>query len=339
MGRWTLLTPERILDRHELTAEQRSVLRYLPAAGDLADLADLSGIEASDLASMLAGLEERGIVAENASELPEGVVPWEGDAMPVGSVSVAPEAEASSEVPEPPQNEHYAADWQRSYTRDFAPLSEDERIAAVEHARGPELGAWCFEPEPRVVAALLENSEFGPTHARLVARHHRNARGLELLARRRGLLLDPEVQRRLLQNPQSPAEVLMRLLGGKPLRDVYKLSVDHDLPERNRTLIRGELRKKFIQVEPEERAELVLRTEGRALLLLTGCPFDGRTTQILCSKSLVSTLLIGNLARFSATPPPLLAKLLQNPVVRRQPQLRTLLLKHPNLPSDAKRGS
>ncbi len=338
MGRWTRLTLEKASNRHELTAEERSVLRYLPAAGDLADLADLSGIEVNDLASLLAGLEERGLVVENASELPEGVLPWEGDVMPLGSVSVSPEAETSLEVPEAPQNEHYATDWQRLYTRDFAPLSQDERIATAERGRGAEVCAWCFDPEPRVIAALLKNSEFGPTHARLLARHHKNARGLELLARNRGMLLDPEVQRRLLQNPQSPAEVLMRLLGGKPLREVYKLSVDHDLPERNRTLIRAELRKKFIQVEPEDRAELVLRTEGRVLLLLTGCTFDGRTTQILCSKSLVSTLLIGNLARFSATPPPLLAKLLQNPVVRRQPQLRTLLLKHPNLPSDAKRG-
>lgn len=338
MGRWTLLKPETTLHRHALTAEERTVLRYLPAAGDLADLADLSDLDVSSLNSMLRGLEDRGLVVEDAGELPEGVVPWEGDAMPLGAVSVSPEAEASGEEAEPSQNEQHAADWQRWYMRDFAPLSQDERIAAVERGRGAALCAWCFDPEPRVVAALLGNLEFGPTHARLLARHHRNARGLEFLARHRGLLLDPEVQRRLLQNPQSPSEVLLRLLGGKPLREVYKLSVNHDLPERNRTLIRAELRKKFIQVEPEERAELVLRTEGRALLLLTGCTFDGRTTQILCSKSLVSTLLIGNLARFSATPPALLAKLLQNPVVRRQPQLRTLLLKHPNLPSDAKRG-
>jgi hypothetical protein len=33
-----------------------------------------------------------------------------------------------------------------------------------------------------------------------------------------------------------------------------------------------------------------------------------------------------------------LAKLLQQPMVRRQPQLRAMLLRHPNTPSDAKRG-
>ncbi|MDX2052381.1 MAG: hypothetical protein SFV15_08330 [Polyangiaceae bacterium] len=256
-------------------------------------------------------------------DLPVGVEPWDGEEMPEGVVSV---------VPEPDHAEALTL-----YQLKFAGEPIDTRVHAAQSSRGADLLALCFDQEPRVAAALLDNSEFGPSHARMIARHHHNGRGLEILSRRRSLLADAEVQRRLLQNPQLASDVLARLVTLKALRDVYKLSIDRDLPERNRVSIRNELRRKYSQAEPEERADLVLRTEGRALLFLVGCTFDGRMTQILCAKSIVSTLLIGNLARFSATPPALLAKLIQNPVVKRQPQLRQLLLKHPNLPSDLKR--
>ena len=71
--------------------------------------------------------------------------------------------------------------------------------------------------------------------------------------------------------------------------------------------------------------------------MLAGMTFDGRMTSLLASRSIHSTLLIQNLARFLATPSVLLAKLLKQPTVRRQPQLRTMLLRHPNMPSDMKR--
>jgi hypothetical protein len=49
-------------------------------------------------------------------------------------------------------------------------------------------------------------------------------------------------------------------------------------------------------------------------------------------------MLIQNIARWSAAPPALIAHLLRQEAVRRQPQLRTLLARHPNAPADAKRG-
>jgi hypothetical protein len=158
-----------------------------------------------------------------------------------------------------------------------------------------------------------------------------------MLARRADLLRDGQVQQALFRNPQLPETVVERLLASRRLRDLYKLSVDHNLPDATRIRVRSTLRKRFASAPPEERVELLLKTEGRVLALLTGCTFDGRTTQILASQSFSSALLIQNLARFSATPPPILARLVQQPLVRRQPQLRTLLLRHPNMPSEIKR--
>jgi hypothetical protein len=250
-----------------------------------------------------------------------------------------PENEVPDTAPhasEPEANEPEAG-YRQLYTRRFGELAPDLRVSAAAGAADSELIALCYDPDPRVISAVVDNGAFGLSHARTIARHHRNARGLEILARHSELLRDGQVQQSLLKNPQLPAGVVHRLLGPKPLREVYKLSVDRNLPDHTRTTVRSELRKKFTTAEPEERASLIVRTEGRALTLLAGCTFDGRTTQILCAQSFSSTLLVQNLARFSATPPPLLAKLIQQPTVRRQPQLRAILLRHPNMPAEVKR--
>ena len=57
---------------------------------------------------------------------------------------------------------------------------------------------------------------------------------------------------------------------------------------------------------------------------------DGKTTALLCRRTYVSTLLIQNIARWSAAPPQLIAHLRRQDIVRRNPQLRLLLEHHPN---------
>ena len=64
---------------------------------------------------------------------------------------------------------------------------------------------------------------------------------------------------------------------------------------------------------------------------------DGRTMTVLCSRSYTSLVFVRNLIKFGACPGPLLAYLTKQPLVRRNPQLRNLLLQHPNLPAEAKR--
>jgi hypothetical protein len=309
------------------------------------------------------GIESEPEFADDGAELPLGVEPWSGEEMPAGTASshdlrapgYAPDPLAAETVdwdestahpagtslPPEPESLEISADDERNYrqiyeTR-FRQLDVGLREEAARHASGNILFAMCLDPAPTVVSALLENSRFGLDHARSLAQHHPTDRGLEILARRAQLLRDSHVQRRLLTNIQTPDVVVDRVLRFKRLLDVYRLSIDRDLPERNRVRVRSRLRPIFTRAEPEDRATLIIKTEGRCLACLAGCTFDARLTQLLCNHTIVSTLFIQNLARFGATPPVLIAKLLRSPAVQRQPQLRALLSKHPNAGGDAKR--
>jgi len=341
----------------ELSAEQALVLACLEAGLGEADTCESTGLDVERLAVVVRDLQDLHVLdaaesgaaeeASNDDELPMGIEPWTGDAMPEGTASShdlhVPDSQrdpgsVSSLPPRrskpPPVDE---VNFRRVYETRFRNLETGERQDSALHVTGAELFALCFDPAPEVIAALLDNSHFGLDHARVVALHHKNPAGLEILARRAQLLRDSHVQRRLLQNLQTPESVLDRVLRVKRLLDVYRLSIDRELPERNRLKVRARLRPCFANAEAEERATLIIKTEGRCLLGLSGCTFDARTTQILCNQSFLSTLFIQNLARFPATPPMLLQKLLRSPVVQRQPQLRHLLLRHPNSGHDHKR--
>jgi hypothetical protein len=259
---------------------------------------------------------------------PDGEAPAD-----LAAKSLPPDAEPSTLEISPDEERNY----RHIYETRFRQLDVGLREEAARYASGSILFALCLDPAPTVVSALLDNTRFGLEHARSVAQHHPTDRGIEILARRAQLVRDSQVQRRLLANVQTPDVVIDRVLRFKRLIDVYRLSIDRDLPERNRVRVRSRLRPIFTRAEPEDRATLILKTEGRCLMCLAGCTFDARLTQILCNQTIVSTLFIQNLARFPATPPALIAKLLRSPTVQRQPQLRALLSKHPNASGDAKR--
>jgi hypothetical protein len=228
-------------------------------------------------------------------------------------------------------------DARKRYAERFRAMSSAEKIEIAPRAVEPDLSALCFDPEPQIIAAVLGNPQAGLSHARLMALHHRNGVGIEMITRRGELFRDQQVQHNLLRNPQIPEAVLQRMIGGKRLLDLYRDCVDRDFPENVRGKLRGALKKRFGTGNPDEKAELVMRTEGRVLHLLGGCTFDGKTTQILCGRTFASAVLIQNLAKFTATPPALLAKVVQQPFVSRQPGLKNLLLRHPNMPGDVKR--
>jgi hypothetical protein len=371
----------------ELSTEQASVLACVQAGLGEADTCESTGLDASRVAAVVQHLQDLRVLERlegepdsgpqasssgiDADELPLGIEPWSGDAMPEGiasshdelrvsdfeqssgACSSLPPASPSSLPPGfsslppgshsslPPRRSHPPAvdevNYRRVYETRFRSLDVGERADAAPHVHGSELFALALDPAPEVIAALLDNAHFGLDHARVIALHHKSPAGLEILARRAQLLRDAHVQRRLLQNLQTPETVLDRVLRLKRLLDIYRLSLDRDLPERNRSRVRSRLRPRFSTAEPEERASLIIKTEGRCLLALSGCTFDGRTAQLLCQQSSLSTLFIQNLARFPATPAVVIIKLLRSPAVQRQPQLRNLLLRHPNAPSDAKR--
>lgn len=216
------------------------------------------------------------------------------------------------------------------------PLPEDEREALASTAGEPELSAFCFDPVPRIVRAVLDNPHMGLPHARLIAAHHGNAVGLEAVGEKPALLQDTEVQRLLLRNPQSSMPLLKRLLSHRRLADVYQTSQSRELPERNRRTALDIMRRRFAETTSEERVELILRTEGRALAALAGLSLDAKAASLLCARTLTSVLLIENLARWPATPPVVIGHLLKQPMVLRMPQLRTLLKRHPNCPASQK---
>jgi hypothetical protein len=228
-------------------------------------------------------------------------------------------------------------DYRKIYEARFHILTIDVRVGLAKVVHGTDLLALCLDADSRVIGAILENPTTGLTHARLIAFHHRTAIGLELVTRRDDFLRDLLVERRLLRNPQAGDTVLGRIFASKRVFQTYKIAIDRDVPELTRAKGRGFLRQKFGKAPPEERADLVIRTEGRCLILMTGCTFDAKTTSILCSRPYNAVLFIQNLAKFAATPPALLAHLVKQPFVRKIPPLKKLLLQHPNMPGDVKR--
>ena len=252
----------------------------------------------------------------------------------------APEEAASAEEVPDDDSEEVKANERHSrqiYETRWHPQPTDARVDGAHKAQGPDLLALCFDPDPRVIAAVLQNHTSGLEHVRLIAFHHRTTTGLEMISRRTEFLRDLLVERRLLRNPQCGDIVLGRIMSSKRVFPTYKIAIDREVPELTRVKARGFLRQKFQTAPPEERSDLVIRTEGRCLILMTGCTFDARTTQILCGRPYNSVLFIQNLAKFSATPPALLAHLMKQPFVRKNQPLRKLLLQHPNMPGDVKR--
>jgi hypothetical protein len=252
----------------------------------------------------------------------------EGDA----DASDDPDAGEDAEAAAVEENNH-----RKLFETTLHPLPAEEREQLAKTTSGPPLLALCFDPLPQVIGGIFENPQCGFPHARLVACHHRTPQGLDDVLRRAEFARDAQVQRHLLGNPMLNDAQLKRLLSPKRLDVVYKIALSRDLPEKNRAKVRLILRSKWSTADGEARAHLVFSTEGRALTLLVGLPFDSQTTTLLCARPYNSLVLIQNLARFSSTPPPVLQHLMKQPLVKRTPHVRTLIAQHQNCPADVKR--
>lgn len=295
----------------ELTPEDAFVLSRVDGATDTDQLAQLSGLAPADVDRVLERLVQKGVV-----EGPPAPAP------PPAPMRAAPDAASATH--------------RELFERTLHALEPDARAALAATATEPQLSALCFDPVPEVVTRLLENAHAGLVHARLIAAWHPNPVGLEALGRRGDLVRDGEVQRLLLRNNQTPTHLVRQILNPRRLHDVYNVAQSHEAAERHRATAREVLRTRFATASPEERVELILTTEGRPLAILSGLSLDGKTAALLCARTLGSTLLLENLARWPATPPNLVAHLLQQPLVRRMPNLQAALKRHPNCPSHAK---
>ena len=308
----------------DLTPEDAFVLSRLDGATDTDQLAQLSGLAPADVDRLLERLVQEGLV--------------EGRPTASSPVSATPAPSAATPSPEtpPPAPDAAHATHRELFERTLHSLEPDARAALAATATEPQLSALCFDPVPEVVTRVLENAHAGLAHARLIAAWHPNPVGLEALGRRGDLFRDGEVQRLLLRNNQTPTHLVRQLLTHRRLHDVYNVAQSHEAAERHRTTAREVLRTRFATASPEERVELILTTEGRVLATLSGLSLDGKSAALLCARTLSSTLLLENLARWPATPPNLVAHLLQQPLVRRMPNLQAAFKRHPNCPGHAK---
>lgn len=338
----------------KLSPEEGFVLSRVDSALSVKDLVALTGFEEGRIVEIVDNLASQG-----ALEV-EGAAPSGGSSRP----SVKPKGaeleeeppidEPAAEEPEPTEEEaaenaeNAAEDaedeanernYRQIYETIFRPMEKDARIAAAHNAEGSHIHALCLDADPQIIHALLSNPRFGLEHARSVAFHHRTAGGLDMIGKRNEFASDSGVQRRLLRNPQLPDQLLRKIVSPKLIMDVYKIAIDREIPERSRVMTREHLRKKFMLASADERAAFLFKTEGRCLILLVNCAIDAHTTQILCSKNTYTVLFIQNLARWSATPPAVLAHLLKQQLVRRNIGLKKMILKHPNCPSEAKRNA
>ena len=343
MNDWTPKpNPAAVLAKLPLSPEEGFLLSRLDGATPVRFLPALTGFSPEHIHDLLAHLVSQG-----------AVLPAPTPARPPPLASRASEQPdepelSSPDSDEPPVEENLEPDgagaevavgnWRQLFERKLHPLSADERARLARAAEEPELSAFCFDPVPAVIQSLLENTRVGLTHARLIARHHLNPVGLEALCGRAAFSSDAGVRRWLVRNPQLPGGLFRRLWSGRRLMEQFKVSADRDVPEGIRRTAREVMRTRFNTAPAEERVELILNTEGRVLTSLVGLTVDGKTAALLCGRTFRSPMLIQNIARWSAAPPQLIAHLLKQEAVRRQPQLRQLLQRHPNAPTDVRRG-
>ncbi len=347
MNDWTPKpNPSAPLAKLPLSPEEGFLLSRLDGATPVRFLTALTGFSLEHIHSLLARLVTHGAVLPASSDPGPRPLAFPADARPDGRhaepehSSTAPEESPGDEDPptEEDDTERASGNWRRLFERKLHPLPADERARLARAAEEPELLAFCFDPVPAVIQSLLENTRIGLAHARLIARHHLNPVGLEALCGRAAFSSDAGVRRWLVRNPQLPGGLFRRLWSGRRLMEQFKVSADRDVPEATRRTAREVMRTRFNTAPAEERVELILNTEGRVLTSLVGLAVDGKTAALLCGRTFRSPMLIQNIARWSAAPPVLIAHLIKQEAVRRQPQLRQLLQRHPNAPADVRRG-
>jgi hypothetical protein len=254
------------------------------------------------------------------------------DAADVDEVALATDAEDSLVAADVD-----AATHRQLYARLYAHLTRDERVALAQKASREAAIALAYDPDPQVIRVLCEHFREGLEPLRVIAAHHVTAQGLDALLKRVDALRDGLVERRLLRNAHISEAMLRTLLARKRLLKLFQVVVDRDLPEITRVRSRGVLRAHWPLSTPEERAELLVVTEGRCLPQFVGLTFDQRLISLLCARPIHSPVFVQSLARFSATPPQVLLHLLKQPLVKRSSHLRLQVQQHPNAPAEAKR--
>ena len=344
------------------------------AAGkdEVAEPADEAPAEAEEAADKPpAGPEEPADVAPDEAEEPVDVAPDEAEEAadetkePSDETEEQPEEEAPDEEEQPaeevpdeveeaaegvkedvaeaepsaPPSDIQLNNYRRLYETQLKHLDRDARVQLARTTTEELLYALCYDEFPGVIAGILDNPTSGLQHARMIARYHGKAMGIEHLVQRARYLQDPLIQRHLLRNRVTPDAVLKRLLRLKPLMQLFKINFSREISDGAKRVARDTFRSKFQTGSAEECIALVFGTEGRCLQQLSGVPLDEAFTALFVKRSINSMQLVQSLARHAATPPKIIVHLWRQPLVKRQTHLRNMLLKHPNCPGELKRSS
>ncbi|MBT3180899.1 MAG: hypothetical protein HN337_00150, partial [Deltaproteobacteria bacterium] len=220
-----------------------------------------------------------------------------------GSVSTGDGAAGGgdpSQSPAPKRSRDRYGIHRELYQRHFRELSVHERVAAAISSSGDTLVALCFDPTIEVVRAVLSNSQSGLPHARLIATHHHTAAGLDLLTHNRSYATDTAVRSALLKNTVTPRYVFDRILQSSSLQQLFGICRGREATHMGKTFAREKFRKKFETSSPEERANFIIRNEGRCLQYLIGIHLGRPTFNILCTHNYTSEVLILNLLTYAS---------------------------------------
>lgn len=302
------------------------MLSRIDGATTAHQLTQLTGFPPDKVEKILGRMTDLGVLEESAAR-DDGV-----DADVVGDPEWVEEEDLEEEIEDRPD----VHGWRSLFESELRPLPTEERVELARQATGDTLCALCFDSTVRVVSAILDNPHVALQHARLIAQHHRTGSGLDAVARRVQFLRDRQVQRHLFRNAQTRESLVRRILQTKRMGEAYSLCLSRESTDRVRGTAKKEFRNKFISGTSEERVSLILKCEGRCLTLLVGLALDGKAASLLCRRPLQSTMLVQNLARWPATPPPVLQYMARQSLVKRTPALRNLILRHPNAPSKLK---
>lgn len=321
----------------QINAEEGFLLSRIDGQTSAAELCQLTGLSAEQIDAMLNKLQALGALQPQP---PTTAKP----ALAPGAQSANPDlADLADDAEQGAVSDSQALDLERNFRKLFEtqlhPRPADQRVDLARQGHGAELCALCFDPDPAVIQELLVNDEVGLQHGRLIAAHHYNPVGLDALATDPRFLRDRQVQRFLLRNRHSGEGLLRRILNSQSLPVSYQTLTRRDLSERAQRASLKAFRRCFSQASAEERVGLILKSEGRCLARLHGISLDGKTTAQLCSRTFTSSLLIQNLLRWPATPPPVLLRLAAQASVKRTAALKQMVLRHPNCPTQLKRAT
>jgi hypothetical protein len=236
-----------------------------------------------------------------------------------------------AEVIEPDREDEKATiDLRNFYKTNLQHLPLKERGDLASSGSGETLMALCLEKDPSVCRRLFDNRNFDMRHARLIAKHQKSTTTLDVLVRHARFLRDIQVQSHLFRNPMLSETMFHRIVKSKRMAGLYRLAISQEATERVRRSAKNMLRTRFQYGSPEERIDLFFKTEGRCLLMIAGIGIDGRTAQLMCTRSYHSRILVQNLAKWPPLPTRVITHLVKQPAVRRQATIRNALLSHPN---------